>query len=165
MKQIKIIVTLLVSAVIASCQSDFLYPAPTSGVTTGNYFTNAEELETAVINMYDGIQGINSTNNDDNHGVQYEFYLTEMRSDNTRTKSQEGEAAQFESYDVVATNGIVADYYASFYNVIFRANVVLENLGNLVRKFGERRGCGHYIAGASRTLHNVREIWAIVPKK
>jgi len=129
MKQIKIIVTLLVSAVIASCQSDFLNPAPTSGVTTGNYFTNAEELETAVINMYDGIQGINSTNNDDNHGVQYEFYLTEMRSDNTRTKSQEGEAAQFESYDVVATNGIVADYYASFYNVIFRANVVLENLG------------------------------------
>ena len=51
-----------------------------------------------------------------------------MRSDNTRTKAQEGEAAQFESYAVEATNGIVADYYRSFYNVIFRANLVLENL-------------------------------------
>ena len=68
----------------------------------------------------------------------YEFYLTEMRSDNTRTKSQEGEAAQFEFYTIEATNGIVADYYASFYNIIYRSNVVLENLsaaGNDASKF------------------------------
>ncbi len=51
-----------------------------------------------------------------------------MRSDNTETKSNEGEAAQFESFNVEATNGIVADYYRSYYNVIFRANLVLENL-------------------------------------
>ena len=78
--------------------------------------------------MYDGLQGVNSTSAGDNHSTQVEFYLTEMRSDNTRTKAQEGEAAQFESYAVEATNGIVADYYRSFYNVIFRANLVLENL-------------------------------------
>ena len=51
-----------------------------------------------------------------------------MRSDNTRTKSSEGEAAQFESYAVEATNGIVANYYQSYYNVIYRANVALENI-------------------------------------
>jgi hypothetical protein len=78
--------------------------------------------------MYDGLQGVNSTSAGDNHSTQVEFYLTEMRSDNTRTKAQEGEAAQFESYSVEATNGIVADYYRSFYNVIFRANLVLANL-------------------------------------
>ena len=39
-----------------------------------------------------------------------------MRSDNTRTKAQEGEAAQFESFAVEATNGIVADY-CKLYNV------------------------------------------------
>ena len=60
--------------------------------------------------------------------IQVEFYLTEMRSDNTRTKSSEGEAAQFESYSVEPTNGIVDDYYRSFYNVIFRANTVLAHL-------------------------------------
>lgn len=129
MKHIKIIILLLIGVVITSCEEDFLSPAPTSGVTSGSYFTNADEIETAIINMYDGIQGTNSTDTDDNHAIMYEFYLTEMRSDNTRTKSQEGEAAQFEFYNITATNGIVADYYASFYNVIYRANVVLENLG------------------------------------
>lgn len=129
MKHIKILIMLLLGIVAVSCQSDFLEPAPSSGVTSGNYYTTAAEVETAVINMYDGIQGVNSTDGDDMHGIQYEFYLTEMRSDNTRTKSQEGEAAQFESYNVTATNGIVANYYRSFYNVIFRANIVLENLG------------------------------------
>lgn len=128
MKQIKIIVLLLLGVVVSSCVSDFLEPTPTSGVTADSYYTNADEIETAVINMYDGLQGVNSTDTDDNHSVMYEFYLTEMRSDNTRTKSSEGEAAQFESFNVEATNGIVSDYYASFYNTIFRANIVLDNL-------------------------------------
>jgi hypothetical protein len=129
MKKIKILVMLLLGIIIVSCQSDFLEPEPSSGISADNYYATAAEIETAVINMYDGIQGVNSNDTDDNHGVQYEFYITEMRSDNTRTKSQEGEAAQFESYNVTATNGIVSDYYGSFYNIIFRANVVLDNLG------------------------------------
>lgn len=128
MKKIKILVMLLLGVIMVSCDSDFLDPVPSSGVSADNYYTTAAEVETAVINMYDGIQGVNSNDTDDNHGVQYEFYITEMRSDNTRTKSQEGEAAQFESYNVTATNGIVSDYYGSFYNVIFRANIVLEHL-------------------------------------
>jgi len=129
MKQINIIVLLLIGVVLTSCESDFLSPTPSSGVSSESFFTTAGEVETAVINLYDGMQGTNSTSTDDNHGYMYEFYITEMRSDNTRTKSSEGEAAQFENYSIAATNGIVADYYASFYNIIFRANVVLANLG------------------------------------
>jgi hypothetical protein len=129
MKHIKYIALLIIVSVITSCSSDFLEPAPDSGITADSYFNNANELETGVIAIYDAWQGVNSTSLDDNHSVQYEFYLTEMRSDNTRTKSQEGEAAQFEFYNVQATNGIVANYYASMYNIIFRTNIVLENLG------------------------------------
>ena len=66
---------------------------------------------------------------DDNHGVQYEFYLTEMRSDNTRTKSQEGEAAQFEILQCYCNKWYCFRLLCKFYNVIFRANIVLENLG------------------------------------
>jgi len=113
---------------MSSCGEDFLSPPLESLVNADIYYNNEDELLTGVINMYDGIQGINSTRSNDNHALQVEFYLTEMRSDNTRTKSSEGEAAQFEKYQVEATNGIVEDYYRSFYNVIFRANVVLENL-------------------------------------
>ena len=128
MKHLKYLALFFVGALITSCEDDFLEPELTSAINGGSYFNNAVELETAVVNMYDGLQGVNSTSANDNHSTQIEFYLTEMRSDNTRTKAQEGEAAQFESYAVEATNGIVADYYRSFYNVIFRANLVLENL-------------------------------------
>ena len=129
MKNINILILLFLGVIITSCESDFLEPTPTSGVTSGSYFTDADEVGTAVINMYDGIQGVNSTSTNDNHAIMYEFYITEMRSDNTRTKSSEGEAAQFEDYSITATNGIVSDYYASFYNIVFRANTVLDNLG------------------------------------
>ena len=129
MKNINILILLFLGVIISSCESDFLEPTPTSGVTSGSYFTDADEVGTAVINMYDGIQGVNSTSTNDKHAIMYEFYITEMRSDNTRTKSSEGEAAQFEDYSITATNGIVSDYYASFYNIIFRANTVLDNLG------------------------------------
>jgi len=128
MKTIKNLLILLLITTYVSCDEDFLDPIPTSSLSSNNYYTTPEQVETGVINIYDAIQGVNSTSTNDNHSIQYEFYLTEMRSDNTRTKSTEGEAAQFENYTVEANNGIVADYYASFYNVIFRSNVVLENL-------------------------------------
>lgn len=131
MKLIKILAILSIVLCVSSCGTDFLEPAPTAAISGSTFYSNDAELEAAVINMYDGIQGINASEDSDsdlNHAIQIEFFLTEMRSDNTRTKSSEGEPAQFENFTVRATNGIVADYYTSFYNVIFRANIVLENL-------------------------------------
>ena len=131
MKQIKFLIVLVVAVFVSSCEDTFLSPDLTTGISSDTYFTTVEEVETAVVNMYDGIQGFNAlkdTGSNLNHGVQVEFYVTEMRSDNTRTKSQEGEAAQFDFYTVESTNGIVADYYRSYYNVIYRANLVLANL-------------------------------------
>lgn len=133
MIKLKYIASLVVLAMlVGSCSDDFLEPVPTSAISGASYFTTEGQVQTAVINMYDGIQGVNALQNTSsglNHSVQVEFYLTEMRSDNTRTKNGEGEAAQFESFTVQSTNGIVNDYYRSFYNIIFRANTVLENLG------------------------------------
>jgi hypothetical protein len=131
MKQIKFLALLIITVLVSSCEDTFLTPDLTTGINADTYYTNDEEIEKAVVNIYDGIQGVNAAANTSstvNHGIQIEFYVTEMRSDNTRTKSQEGESAQFDSFTVEATNGIVFDYYKSFYNVIFRANVVLANL-------------------------------------
>lgn len=133
MKQIKTVLILLVTFVSISCEDTYLSPSLTTGINADTYFANDSEIEAGVLNIYDGVQGVNAlqiTNNDLNHGVQIEFYVTEMRSDNTETKSNEGEAAQFEFFDIRSTNGIVADYYRSYYNVIFRANLVLDNLTN-----------------------------------
>lgn len=128
MKNFKYIILAVLAFSSVGCD-DYLSPELESLINADNYYSTEEELEKGVINMYDGIQGVNSTNANDYHALQVEFYVTEMRSDNTRTKAQEGEAAQFEFYTIEANNGIVADYYRSFYNVIFRANTVLENLG------------------------------------
>ena len=136
-----IISLFLAGLTFTSCEKDFLSPDPTSAVSASNFFTTEKQLEAGVVNMYDGIQGVNilaDTDVNNNHSIQFEFYLTEMRSDNTRTKSSEGEAAQFENYSIEATNGIVTDYYRSFYNIIYRANVVLENLGVAASKDAER---------------------------
>jgi hypothetical protein len=133
MKQIKTILIVLVTFMSISCEDTFLSPDLTTGINADNYFSNDTEIESGVLNIYDGVQGVNAlqiTNNDLNHGVQVEFYVTEMRSDNTETKSNEGEAAQFEFFNIESTNGIVADYYRSYYNVVFRANLVLDNLSN-----------------------------------
>ncbi|MFY0602982.1 MAG: RagB/SusD family nutrient uptake outer membrane protein [Flavobacteriaceae bacterium] len=132
MKQIKFLTLLLIAVLITSCEETFLSPELETGINADNYYNSDAEIQTGVLNIYDGIQGVNAlklTNNNLNHAVQVEFYVTEMRSDNTRTKSQEGEAAQFEFYTIQSTNGIVADYYRSYYNVIYRANLVLDNLG------------------------------------
>lgn len=129
MKNIKSIFIALTAMIMVSCADDFLEPEPISFVGGDTFFSSEDELNTWVISMYDGIQGSPSTSSNVNHGVQYEFQLTEMRSDNTRTKAQEGQNAQFESYTVEATNGVVLDYYKSYYNVIYRANVILENIG------------------------------------
>ncbi|MDT0558944.1 RagB/SusD family nutrient uptake outer membrane protein [Ichthyenterobacterium sp. W332] len=130
MKYIKLIGLLLLVSFFQACEKDFLEPQPTSAISSEGYFLNDEQIETGVIGVYDALQGVNSTSLDDNRGVQQEFYVTEMRSDNTRTKSQEGEAAQFETYSVTANNGIVENYYRSAYSTIYRANLVLDNLGN-----------------------------------
>lgn len=132
MKYFKYIAIILIGNVFFSC-SDFLEPVPSSSITTDNYYSNADELETGLIGVYAAIKGINSNSKNDNHGVQWEFYVTEMRSDNTSTKSPDSEdasdAGQLESLNVLPTNNFVGNYYTSYFQAIYRANVVLANIG------------------------------------
>ena len=100
-----------------SCEDD-LDLAPISAIGDNGFYTNTAEVEGAVIAMYDGLQLL----------PMREFALTEMRSDNTETKSSEGDWAQFESLDVLPTNQAIGDYWINNYNVIFRANRVIESL-------------------------------------
>ena len=131
MKYFKYIAFILVGSLFTSC-SDFLEPTPTSGITTDSYYKNADELEVGLIGVYAAIKGINSTSKEDNHGVQWEFYVTEMRSDNTETKSPDSEdasdAGQLESFAVLPTNNFVLNYYTSYFQIIFRANIIIDNL-------------------------------------
>ncbi len=123
--------TILMVVTTLSCEEDFLNPVPNSAISGANFPSNEDELELVLTSVYDEVKGINGLeagDNNSNHSTQIEFYVTEQLSDNTRSKSGEGEAAQFDTFQVVSTNGFVFDYYRSFYSVIYRANLVLENL-------------------------------------
>ncbi|MGI9533010.1 RagB/SusD family nutrient uptake outer membrane protein [Lutimonas sp.] len=161
MKLIKNLTLLLLAVYVSSCE-DFLSPEPTAAVDASSYYTNDQELQSAVNNMYDGLQGINDTRSESNHGTQVEYQVTEMRSDNTRTKASEGEPAQFESFSVESTNGVVYDYYRSSYDVIFRANTVLENLE---AASDEARGTFEGEAKFVRayTYFNLVRLWGPIP--
>ena len=137
MNKLYIISIIAAATMMVSCGDDFLNPVPTAQVSAAGFYQTQSQIEAGVVNMYDGIQGDNSTGSNDNRSVQVEFYLTEMMSDNTKTKSSEGEAASFECYKLQSTNGIVTDYYRSMYDIIFRANTILAVMDTTTVAFSE----------------------------
>ena len=132
MKFIKI---LIIVFVFIGCSDDFLNLTPNSSIEEADFYKNDAEVLAGIIGMYDAIQGTNFlSDNFDNEtksaGIQYEYYLTEMRSDNTKMRDPEGEEGEFDSWQITSTNTIVANYYKSFYEIIFRANKVLDFVKN-----------------------------------
>ncbi|WNJ18677.1 RagB/SusD family nutrient uptake outer membrane protein [Pontibacter sp. G13] len=108
---------LIMGSTMFGC-ADRLDLQPISSIGENGFYNDKQEVEGGVIAIYDGLQNL----------PMREFALTEMRSDNTKTKSSEGDWAQFESFDVQPTNQVVYTYWQDNYNVIFRANRVLESL-------------------------------------
>ena len=120
-----------VLGVLSSCNVDeFLNPEPESLVTNSSFFSNDTDVEQGILGVYDAIQGIPEETTSSviktNKGVQFEYLLTEHRSDNTRAATIEGSKADFHRYIVEATNAESMDYYQSMYEVIFRANNMLQ---------------------------------------
>ena len=134
MKNYKIILALFISGLLFSSCEDFLTPDPTpdAAIAGVNFPTSEEQLEGLLIGVYDAVKGINGLQFREpelNHGIQREFYVTEMLTDNSSSASGEaGEASQFDFFQVISTNSFVFDNYRSTYSTIFRANQVLENL-------------------------------------
>ncbi|RDY60193.1 RagB/SusD family nutrient uptake outer membrane protein [Flagellimonas nanhaiensis] len=126
MKYIKYIV-LTLTMVFMSCDTDeFLNPLPDSVVVEESFFQTDADVEAGIIGIYDALQGVNENTEtnigDANRGVQFEHLLTEHRTDNTRNATLEGSKSDFHRYVVDANNVESEDYYASMYEVIFRAN-------------------------------------------
>jgi len=118
MKNYKILTTLFAGLLVLSSCKKNLDLTPISEIGSSDFYANTEQVETGVYAIYDGLQAM----------VQTEYALTEMRSDNSKTRTSEGEGAQFESMNVDPSNSTVALYWSNNYNVIFRANTVLEHL-------------------------------------
>jgi len=130
MKHIKYLFFTVAGFIFLSCDTEeFLNPLPDSAVAVDGYFQSDTDILSGIIGIYDALQGVNEeteTNiGDYNRGVQFEHLLTEHRTDNTRNQTLEGSKSDFHRYVVNANNVESEDYYASMYEVIFRANNIM----------------------------------------
>lgn len=129
MKYFKYIILATIGITSYSCGDDFLNPLPDSSIVVESFFQTDADVLAGVIGIYDAVQGVNENTNtsliSSNRGIQFEYMLTELRSDNTRTATLEGSKADFHRYLVDANNVQSEDYYQSMYDIIFRANNVL----------------------------------------
>ena len=134
MKNIKYIIIALVGLTFHSCDTEeFLNPLPDSAIVVQSFFANDGDVLAGLIGVYDAVQGVNdltaSNITRNNRGIQFEYMVSEMRSDNTRTQTLEGTKADFHRYRVDPTNTESEDFYQSMYEIIFRANNILNNIG------------------------------------
>ncbi len=129
MKYLKYITFAAMGLLLYSCEDEFLNPIPDSAIVVDAFFNSDDDVLAGIIGIYDAIQGVNvnteSNTTQYNRGIQFEFMVTEMRSDNTRTATLEGSRADFHRYRVDANNVQSEDFYQSMYEIIFRANNVL----------------------------------------
>ena len=135
MKNIKFLIFVITGAIFISCDTDeFLNPLPDSTIVSETFFKTDEDVLAGIIGIYDAVQGVNENTESSsvryNRGVQLEYLLTEHRSDNTRSKTLEGSRADFHRYIVEPDNIQSEDYYQSMYEIIFRANNVLQYVNN-----------------------------------
>ncbi|MFP2994281.1 RagB/SusD family nutrient uptake outer membrane protein [Spongiivirga sp. MCCC 1A20706] len=131
MKRIKYIIFIAIVSVFVSCDTEeFLNPLPDTVVAVDSFFQTDEDVLAGIIGIYDALQGVNENTQSNignvNRGVQFEHLLTEHRTDNTRNNTLEGSKSDFHRYIVNANNVESEDYYASMYEVIFRANNIID---------------------------------------
>ncbi len=132
MKRIKIYSLFCLTVLLWSCDLDTV---PTSAIVADTFFNNDDEITAGIINIYDGLQGSNPLEEDGGFGIphlaiQVEYQMGEILSDNARTKSGSPQGFDFETFTVTPETTAIITYYRSMYNIIFRANIVLENLQN-----------------------------------
>ena len=130
MKYFKYILLVAFGFAYNSCDTEaFLNPLPGSAIVLDAFFDSDEDVLAGIIGIYDAIQGVNENTETNltrsNRGIQFEYMLSEMRSDNTRTATLEGTKADFHRYRVDPDNVQSEDFYQSMYDVIFRANNIL----------------------------------------
>ncbi|MGV3587319.1 MAG: RagB/SusD family nutrient uptake outer membrane protein [Adhaeribacter sp.] len=122
MKKNKILITglLFLSLGLGACHQELLEPNPESLLTTANFFNSAKDMDQAVLGVYSRMQARKPG----------DYLLLEVPTDNLYLSSNTSVAGAPE-LDVLAptsANPLLNNFWISNYNIIFRANSVLNNI-------------------------------------
>lgn len=129
----KIFKFIIVIVFLSSCSEEKIQLSPISQENSGNFYKTPEQIEQAVVAVYDGLQS------NGEYGQAF-IYLMEVRSDNSRqqsTTSSGGIYGDIDLFRVEATNNVIDLAWKSCYKGIQRCNIVLnriESVGNNPKK-------------------------------
>lgn len=120
---IKYIPLLCLLFTINSCDA-FLDRDPIDELGAGAFYKNTEEVNQAVLACYNGLQTT----------MRYEWYLTELRSDNSRhyangsTATSSKDIYAMDWFKVETTHPVNKNYWEAVYHNIANCNTVLQYL-------------------------------------
>ena len=142
MKMMKklISLTLIVALFFCSCNSEeFLDTAPPNNVTIENFFRNPDDVEKAVNAVYSGLQPWSED---------IYFYLSEIRSDNFTVIFSDAQRdwADISNFNDGPQTDKLREVWQNLYQVINRANVVMERIGEV--EFSDEALKQQYLAEA-----------------
>ncbi|WP_339916912.1 RagB/SusD family nutrient uptake outer membrane protein [Yeosuana marina] len=154
----KIIYKILIGVMfLTSCSNDFVDLAPKDFLNSEDFYKTKDDFNAAVIAAYAKLQG----------QVGLYFELVEWRSDNLDLGAPTAgtqDRYNINKFQETSANGIIQDAWANFYNGIFRANVIIDKIGNanfdetLKKQFeGEARFL------RALTYFNIVRIWGDAP--
>lgn len=115
---------MVAATALCSCEG-FLDSYPESEVSADDYITSTEALDNVVLGCYNALQG----------SLNYEWSVTELRTDNTRmysagSSSNTTKALEYlDQSKIPSSSEYVTDYWEKSYVGISRSNLVLEYLG------------------------------------
>ncbi|MCB0632612.1 MAG: RagB/SusD family nutrient uptake outer membrane protein [Saprospiraceae bacterium] len=119
MKSIKInILALAALFSLFSCKEEFLELEPYQSVDLESAIETIDGYKAAVLGTYSGMQS-------SNYYGRYFILVPDVMSDNVKQNSQANRAALQSDFNVVANDGIVSGMWNTIYNVIARANTVI----------------------------------------
>jgi hypothetical protein len=119
----RIFVLVIFALLLSSCGKDFLERQPLSDLTQNNFYKTEKDMEEAVLAVYSVLQGPRF------YGFAY-YQVMEMSSDDITTKLATDPHDDFQWSPIRGAAGTVIfeDLWALYYEGIYRANLVLNNI-------------------------------------
>ncbi|MEL6357780.1 MAG: RagB/SusD family nutrient uptake outer membrane protein, partial [Bacteroidota bacterium] len=117
MRSVNYFIGFVLMASLFSCD-EFLDRQPLDQITAENFYRTEDEMELAVMAVYEPIQNI--------EWLGKGWHITEIPSDNTQPGGTDPDFTPMDEFTVNADNGTIANFWAIRYRCINLANVVIE---------------------------------------
>ena len=113
---------------VNSCSKDWLEVKPTGKIEPGTYYNTDQEIQNAVISIYDCISSLDQNNN----GWSSNFIMRNLPGDDVNCggggASDQAQYQAIDDFNWTPSNQGIANFWSNDYFGIYRSNLVIENV-------------------------------------